>query len=99
MISLKHPCNYEFREPFTLKDALGPDRLEGKQMRDTKVKVYDLADGDISVWVDPGGAICLKLNGEFNDPVELAEHEALDLANLLISLAEKGPPKFLSSPP
>lgn len=42
--------------------------------------VFQLAGGDICVWVDPGGAICLKTRDQFNDPIELAEHEALALA-------------------
>lgn len=48
--------------------------------------VYELADGEVDVWVDPGGAICLKIRTKFNDPIELAEHEALALAELLTKL-------------
>jgi hypothetical protein len=40
-------------------------------------------DGELDVWVDPGGAICLKTRNQFNDRIELAEHEALVLAELL----------------
>ena len=50
---------------------------------------YEIAGGEIHVWVDPGGAICLKVRNEFKDPVELAEHEALALANLLIRLVQE----------
>jgi hypothetical protein len=48
--------------------------------------VYELADGGLDVWVDPGGAICLKTRNQFNDPIELSEHEALALAELLTRL-------------
>jgi hypothetical protein len=51
-------------------------------------QIHQVAGGDLDVWVDPGGAICLKVRTEFNDPVELAEREALALADLLIKLVE-----------
>jgi hypothetical protein len=47
--------------------------------------VHQMAGGDIDVWVDPGGAICLQKR--ISDPVELAEHEAVALAELLLRLA------------
>lgn len=56
---------------------------------DPRPRVYDVASGDIGVWVDPGGAICIKLRTKFNDPVELAEHEAIELGQLLIRLAKE----------
>ena len=52
-------------------------------------RVYELAGGDIDVWVDAGGAICLKILNHFNDPVVLAEHEALALAELLTKLVRE----------
>jgi hypothetical protein len=52
------------------------------------MQVHEVANGDVAVWVDPGGAICMKLNSKFNDPIELAEHEALELATLLMRLVE-----------
>ena len=51
--------------------------------------VYELAGGEIDVWVDTGGAICLKIRNQFNDPVELAEHQALALAELLTKLVRE----------
>lgn len=51
--------------------------------------VYELAGGEIDVWVDPGGAICLKIRNQFNDPVELGEHESLALAELLTKLVKE----------
>jgi hypothetical protein len=58
-------------------------------MEDQKPEVFEIAGGDIDVWVDAGGVICLKVRNKFNDPVELAEHEALELGNLLIRLVEE----------
>lgn len=54
-----------------------------------KPHVYEMAGSEVDVWVDPGGAICLKVRNEFNDPVELAEHEAIALGELLIRLARE----------
>jgi 3-dehydroquinate synthetase len=48
-------------------------------------EVYEMASGDISVWVD--GGIHLKINVSGTDPVELGEREALELGKLLLRLA------------
>jgi hypothetical protein len=58
-------------------------------MNQVEGNLYEMASGDISVWLDPGGAICMKLNGKFNDPIELGEREAMDLGALLIRLARE----------
>lgn len=63
--------------------------LEARMATDKVPHVFELAGGDICVWVDPGGAICLKTRDQFNDPIELAEHEALALADLLRRLVEQ----------
>jgi hypothetical protein len=57
--------------------------------KETDTKVFEMASGDVSVWVDAGGAICMRLNDKFNDPVELGEQEALNLGELLIRLARE----------
>jgi hypothetical protein len=51
--------------------------------------VYELANGEIAVWLQPGGSICLKTLSKFKDPVELAEHEAIELAELLTKLVQE----------
>lgn len=51
--------------------------------------IYELSGGDITVWVD-NGVIMLKVREPFGDPVELNEHEALELADLLARLARTG---------
>ena len=50
--------------------------------------VHMVAGGEISVWVDKSGAIHLKTHDPRGDPIELAEHEALELAQLLQELVE-----------
>lgn len=47
--------------------------------------VFDMASGDISVWVD--GGIHIKINSSGKDPVEMSEREALELGELLVRLA------------
>jgi len=55
-----------------------------------QAKIYRVADGDIAVWIDEAsGCLCLKLTRDHKDPVELAEHEALELAELLTRLVEE----------
>jgi hypothetical protein len=60
-------------------------------MSESKADIHELAGGQVVVWIDPGpsGGICLKLENKFNDPVELADHHALELANLLIRLVKE----------
>ena len=58
-----------------------------KPMPDPKFEVHRMASGDVDVWVDPGGGICLKSRGV--DPVELSEGEAVELAELLLRLAKE----------
>jgi hypothetical protein len=50
--------------------------------------VYRLAGGDIAVWRDAGGVIFLKVEHKHHDPVELADHEALELGEILLRLAK-----------
>ncbi|MTW10145.1 hypothetical protein GM658_05975 [Pseudoduganella eburnea] len=52
-----------------------------------KTEVFEMASGDISVWVE--GGIHLKVNTTGKDPVELGEREALELGQLLIRLARE----------
>jgi hypothetical protein len=47
-----------------------------------------LANGDVCVWINEGGAITIKVNDEFGPP-ELAEDEALEIAAALIDLVRK----------
>ena len=58
-------------------------------MNQPQLRVYEMAGGDVDVWVDPSGAICLKVRTDSNDPVELAEHEAIALGELLVRLAKE----------
>jgi hypothetical protein len=46
---------------------------------------YEIAGGSLALWLDEAGAIKLKVR-ESTDAVELAEHEALGLASVLMRL-------------
>lgn len=50
------------------------------------VPIEEFASGEVMIWLDPSGAICLKTVTPHNDPVELAEHEALEIAEALTRL-------------
>jgi hypothetical protein len=55
----------------------------------TKVKIHEAASGDIAVWAEQGGCICLKICNAHRDPVELSEEEALELAAVLTRLVDE----------
>jgi hypothetical protein len=58
--------------------------------------VHKVASGEILLWVEKSGAICLKVDNKFNDPADLSAEEAIELAKLLLDLANKdkdNPPK------
>jgi hypothetical protein len=50
--------------------------------------VYELAGGEITLWLEDSGAIMLKVREPFGDPVELGEEEALELAERLTRLVK-----------
>ncbi len=52
-------------------------------------QIYSFAGGEIDVWLDPDGGICLQTRNEYQDPVELGEHEALELAEILTQLVRE----------
>jgi hypothetical protein len=51
-------------------------------------KVYEFAGGEVTVWID--GCICIKTRNKCDDPVELADEEALELSELLKRLVKEG---------
>ena len=55
-------------------------------MPDKSPDVYEAASGEIYLWSDPCGAIFLKVKNQYGDPVELNEHEAAELAEILMRL-------------
>lgn len=52
-----------------------------------EIEVFEMASGDISIWVD--GGIHLKVNTTGKDPVEMGDQEALKLGELLVRLANE----------
>lgn len=51
-------------------------------------QIFDMAGGDIAVWIDASGGIHMKSNGRYDDPVEHGQTEARELAALLLRLAD-----------
>lgn len=52
-----------------------------------ETEIFEMASGDISIWVD--GGIHLKVNTTGKVPVELGEKEALKVGELLVRLANE----------
>lgn len=57
-------------------------------MNSVPLPVEEFASGEVFIWLDPSGGICLKVLNSHNDPVELAEHEALEIAEALTRLVQ-----------
>jgi hypothetical protein len=57
-------------------------------MNSVPVPVEEFASGEVLIWLDPAGGICIKVLNSSNDPVALAEHEALEIAEALTRLVQ-----------
>lgn len=51
--------------------------------------IHELADGDVRVWINEGGAISLKAVDSHGDPIELSEDEAMEISLVLQKLVAK----------
>lgn len=52
--------------------------------------VREFAGGDIALWLGEGGAVMLKVRRcRYNDPIELSEDKALELASELMRLSKE----------
>lgn len=58
-------------------------------MNENNVEIFEMAGGDVSIWIGEGGGICMKLNTKLFDPIELEEKAVLELANLLLRLVSE----------
>jgi hypothetical protein len=54
-----------------------------------ETRVYDVAGGEVAVWAELDGVIALKVTNKHNDPAELTDGGALELARILIQLVEE----------
>jgi hypothetical protein len=50
---------------------------------------FESIDGAVRIWIEQGTSIQIKVVSEFNDPVELTEHEALEIAEVLRRFASR----------
>jgi hypothetical protein len=51
--------------------------------------MYKIAGGEIIIWAESGTPIMLKVNQKYGDPVELCEHEAQELIDVVAKLLEE----------
>jgi hypothetical protein len=64
-------------------------RLREEKGAETELPVHEIAGGDVVLWsVD--GTVHIKTTDEHNDPVELNEHQAMELSDLLRRLVQDG---------
>ncbi|SEK11806.1 hypothetical protein SAMN03159494_05533 [Achromobacter sp. NFACC18-2] len=54
-----------------------------------KEDYFQSNDGCIQVWIEQGTSIHIKAATNLNDPVELSESEALELAEVLKALCRR----------
>ena len=59
------------------------------EMTPSDPRVYDVAGGEVAVWAEPNGIIALKVTNKYNDPAELTDGGALELARILVQLVEE----------
>ena len=63
-------------------------RLREAEDEETPSRVYEIAGGDVVLWsVD--GVVHIKTTDKHGDPVELNEHEAIELSDLLRRLVKE----------
>jgi len=61
-------------------------RLLEEKDGEVQPQVYEIAGGDVVLW-SVNGAVHIKTTDKHNDPVELNEHQAMELSDLLRRLA------------
>jgi hypothetical protein len=57
-------------------------------MEQNSGKIVEIAGGEVRVWIEDHGLLCIRCNSNFGDPVELAEHEVAALIDALQRLME-----------
>lgn len=50
---------------------------------------FELADGDVRIWLEQGSSIMLKSVTKFGDPVELSDRDVSELLETLLTLQKK----------
>jgi len=64
-------------------------RLSEEKVAETQPPIHEIAGGDVVLWsVD--GTVHIKTTDKHSDPVELNEHEAKELSDLLARLVREG---------
>jgi transposase len=50
---------------------------------------FETSDGTVRIWIEQGMSIQIKATTEQNDPVELSESEAIEIADVLRDFASR----------
>ncbi|WP_454731604.1 MULTISPECIES: hypothetical protein [Cupriavidus] len=50
---------------------------------------FESSDGAVRIWIEQGSSIQIKAATKENDPVELSEEEALEIATVLQQFASR----------
>ena len=59
--------------------------MQGKSNQD----YFETSDGAVRIWIEQGSSIHIKAVTKENDPVELSESEAIEIAEVLRDFASR----------
>jgi hypothetical protein len=59
--------------------------MQGKSNQD----YFETSDGAVRIWIEQGSSIHIKVVTKENDPVELSESEAIEIAEVLRDFASR----------
>jgi hypothetical protein len=59
--------------------------MQGKSDQD----YFETSDGAVRIWIEQGSSIHIKAVTKENDPVELSESEAIEIAEVLRDFASR----------
>lgn len=65
------------------------EQVQGLVGEINKGSYFELAEGDVRIWLEQGSSIMLKSVTKFDDPVELSDRELSELREILRTLQEK----------
>ena len=51
--------------------------------------IKNFSDGEVSIWFEENGGVFIKCHEPYNDPVELSEDEAEEVARWLMDIVER----------
>lgn len=64
-------------------------RQKNKMKKFNNDNYFESSDGTVRIWIEQGTSIKMKVITETNDPVELSEEEAIEIANILTKFSKE----------